>query len=148
MASSGKQSGINPRHYTRNVDETVHSSEHVAGHKVDFTTDRDVDTATEGTLDDRIDEIVDGRIRNVMSEREKRENIRANHRNKNRLLTLAGAIIIGIIVTYFFQNNGFPILGLHHVLAKTVATTLYGYSFVVTVTLDASLALYSYVKHY
>jgi hypothetical protein len=94
----------------------------------------------------------DAHVRSLINEaqrdREAIEEHRADRRNRNRLLTLAFAIVIGIIVTYFFQNDGFPVIGVRHVLPAHMAVILYGYSFVVTVTLDASLALYAYIKKF
>lgn len=129
-------------------DTENHADTVISGDKVTFNESDTDRTNVTGTWRADEDNRVRGLIADALTNREKRENERANHRNKNRLLTLAGAIVIGIIVTYFFQNDGFPILGAHHVLPKALAMTLYGYSFVVTVTLDASLALYSYIKKY
>lgn len=142
--------------YTTNVDMTRHSTEHHVGHDVNFNVDEKTDTDVSGRFDDRVntligdkvESLVDAKIAAVMEEREARENERANRRNRNRLFTLAGAILIGIVVTYFFQNDGLPLLGIFHVMPKALAVTLYGYSFVVTVTLDAAFVAYSLWKHY
>lgn len=80
--------------------------------------------------------------------RQLQEEVRANHRNFNRMMTLVVAIVLGFIITYFFTNDGFPVLGLHHVLAPSTAKVMSAYSFVVTVLLDAGLALYALIRHY
>jgi hypothetical protein len=76
-------------------------------------------------------ELFDGAI----TEREKRENSRANHRNFNRLLTLLGAVLIGLVLTYASQKGIIP---------KTLAP----YTFVITVLLDSTFTAYALYKHY
>lgn len=95
---------------------------------------------------------MDGRIIKLIKatdvKRQLQEEVRANHRNFNRMMTLVVAIVLGFVVTYFFQQNGFPILGWHHALEPAQAKVISGYSFVITVLLDAGLAAYALVKHY
>lgn len=78
----------------------------------------------------------------VVSSRDKARQIvedsRANHRNFNRLLTLLFALLAGMCVTWSLQQ------GYWGVYSKTLAP----YSFVITVLLDSSLAMYSLIKKY
>jgi hypothetical protein len=128
--------------------ENGSSETQLHGDQVTYTADRTDTSHVSGTWPAEADEHVRKLINEAQAEREAIEEHRADRRNRNRLLTLAFAIVIGIIVTYFFQNDGFPVIGVRHVLPAHMATILYGYSFVVTVTLDASLALYAYVKKF
>lgn len=66
------------------------------------------------------------------------EDKRANHRNFNRMLTLIFALMIGLVVTYVLT---------HGYLGKT-GSHLAPYSFVITVLLDSTLALYSLIRRY
>jgi len=77
--------------------------------------------------------------------RQRMEEVRANHRNLNRMLTLLAALVIGLVVTYGLSNMGFPFIGIHFpAMVKSWAP----YAFVITVALDSFLAAYSYLKHY
>lgn len=77
--------------------------------------------------------------------RQRMEEVRANHRNLNRMLTLMVALVLGFVVTYGLSNMGFPFLGIHF---PAEVKSWGPYSFVITVALDSFLALYSYVRHY
>jgi len=107
----------------------------------DATTDSETHTAGHWPVeaDQHVREIIDGAI----AEREARENTRANHRNFNRMLTLFGALLIGLVVTYTLQHG--EILGFR---LPPWAPGLAPYSFVITVALDSFLALYSFIRHY
>jgi hypothetical protein len=120
--------------YTRDTDTESHSKEVVNGHHVDVDANSTTTTRTSGEFDNRVMQLING----VIEERERRENERANHRNLNRMLTLFGALIIGLIVTWMLNEN---ILG-HD--GKILAP----YSFVITILMDSGLALYGYIKHY
>lgn len=120
--------------YTRTTDTAESSTEVVHGHHVDVTDKRNVTTNLSGEFDDRVMQLINGAIK----EREARENERANHRNFNRMMTLFGALIIGLIVTWLLNQN---VLG-HD--GKLLAP----YSFVITILMDSGLALYGYIKHY
>lgn len=74
----------------------------------------------------------------AQEERQRLEDIRANHRNLNRMLTLIGALMIGLVVTYV----------LTHGYLGHVGVALAPYAFVITVLLDSSLAAYSFIRHY
>ena len=125
------ETNITPTHVQRDV--TVKSHENIAGHTDTFTSDRDVTMS--GEFDDRVMNLLNG----VLQEREARENVRANKRNENRLYTLLGALLIGIVVTYCLTTPG--------ILPKSVAW-MEPYAFTITIFLDSSLALYSYFKKY
>lgn len=72
------------------------------------------------------------------AERQAIEDERANKRNFNRLLTLIGALVIGLFVTYSLEHGWYGAFG----------TTLAPYSFCITILLDSALAVYGLVKHY
>ena len=123
----------------RDLDRTVnlsrHSVEHVRGHKtfVDQHSERDEDL--KGQFDNRVLELVGG----VVQEREARENIRANKRNFNRMLTLFAALLIGLVITFVLTTPG---------MIPTSWKFLTPYTFVITILLDSGLALYGYIKKY
>lgn len=114
-------------------DVSVKSHENISGHTDSFTSDRDVTMS--GEFDNRVMDLLNG----VLTERETRENKRANKRNENRLYTLLGALLIGIVVTYCLTTPG--------ILPKSVSW-MEPYAFTITIFLDSSLALYSYFKKY
>jgi hypothetical protein len=114
-------------------DVTVKSHENISGHHETFTSDRDVTMS--GEFDNRVMELLNG----VLQEREARENDRANHRNLNRMLTLFGALAIGLIVTYVLTTPG---------LMPASMKWLAPYTFVITILLDSGLALYGYIRKY
>jgi hypothetical protein len=117
-------------HVSRDV--SVKSHENIAGHTDAFTSERDVTMS--GEFDDRVMQLLNG----VLNERETRENDRANHRNLNRMLTLFGALLIGLVVTYVLTSG---------ILPKSL-NFLAPYTFVITIVLDSGLALYGYIKKY
>lgn len=105
----------------------------------------DLDEETSRHLKVRVNRNILNLIDAKDTRRQRMEEVRANHRNMNRMLTLMVAIVLGFVVTYGLSNMGFPFLGIH--FPKWVAG--WGpYSFVITVTLDFFLALYAYVRHY
>lgn len=132
--------GFTPTDYdqVQTLNRTVKESHH--GHKVDFTVDSHTDDVLSGSFDDRVKAIVQG----AMAEREDRENFRANKRNFNRMLTLFGALVIGFIVTFVLTHRGIPGL----VTLPLWAMALAPYTFVITIVLDAGLALYGYIRKY
>lgn len=71
-------------------------------------------------------------------ERQAIEDTRANRRNRNRMLTLLGALVIGLAVTYIL-NAGY--LG-------TFGPVLAPYAFTITIAMDSTLAAYSWLRHY
>lgn len=73
------------------------------------------------------------------------EDKRANHRNLNRMLTLLGALVIGIIVTYSLTH---PKILMAAGVAPTTIKFMAPYTFIITVALDSTLALYSFIRHY
>jgi hypothetical protein len=75
------------------------------------------------------------------AERQALEDSRANHRNLNRMLTLLGALVIGLVVTFV----------LYHAAKFHLPHWMLGmapYSFVITIMLDSGLAAYSLIRHY
>jgi hypothetical protein len=84
---------------------------------------------------------LDGRVLQLINatdvRRNRLEEVRANHRNFNRMMTLAVAIVLGFAVTYGLTNNLVP-----------DGKALGPYSFCITVLLDTALAAYALVKHY
>jgi hypothetical protein len=114
---------------------TRHTDERVRGHQDYVTQETHTDETLEGRFDKRVYEVVDGMIQ----EREARENKRANHRNLNRLLTLLGALLIGLMITWALTTPGIlPATWQHYA----------PYAFVITILLDSGLALYGLIKHY
>ena len=130
-----KADGFSPTDYdqVQTLNRKVTESHH--GHKVDFTVDTQVDDTLSGSFDDRVKSIVNGAIK----EREDRENTRANKRNLNRMLTLFGALVIGLVVTFVLTTPGMIPAGW-----KFLAP----YTFVITIILDSGLALYGYIRKY
>jgi hypothetical protein len=120
-----------PADYTRKVDTSRHLIEKVHGNRTTFDQETQTDDASKGVFDNRIMEVVDG----ALTARKKAEDKRANHRNFNRLMTLLGAVIIGLIVTWMSTKGYIP---------KSVAP----YTFVITVLLDSTFSFYALLKHY
>lgn len=116
---------------TTNVsrDVKVTSHENISGHHETFTSDRDVTMS--GEFDNRVVSLLNG----VLTDRQRAEDVRANHRNFNRLLTLLGAVVIGLLVTYLSTVGIIP-------------RPLQPYTFVITVLLDSSFSMYALWKHY
>jgi len=73
------------------------------------------------------------------------EDTRANHRNLNRMLTLLGALMIGLALTFLFTN---PQILIGVGVPPNVLKTLAPYTFVITIFMDSSLAAYSFFKKY
>lgn len=142
MATNGQtqttttvSAGISPTEYDQVSHLTRTVTEHHNGHQVDFQVDQAGDVELSGTFDDRVRDIVNGAIK----EREDRENNRANKRNFNRMLTLFGALAIGLVVTFVLTTPG---------MIPASWKFLAPYTFVITIVLDSGLALYGYIKKY
>ena len=120
-----------PADYRRSVDVTRHTAEHVVGNKTTVKSETQTDDNLSGEFDNRVITLVNGTIQ----ERQKAEDGRANHRNFNRLLTLLGAVIIGLILTY---------ASVHGYIPKAFSP----YTFVITVLLDSTFTMYALWKHY
>lgn len=69
------------------------------------------------------------------------EDTRANRRNFNRMMTLFGALLISLIVTYVLSHPG-------TILSKSICKTWGPYSFAITILLDSALTVYAYLRHY
>lgn len=120
-----------PADYQRTVDVERHTTEHVHGKQTTFDTETKTDDSAGGVFDNRVVTLIDGRL----AARKAAEDKRANHRNFNRLMTLVGAVAIGLVITYMAQNGLIP---------KAYAP----YTFVITVLLDSSFSFYALIKHY
>lgn len=82
----------------------------------------------------------------IQDERQAIEDSRANHRNLNRMLTLFGALLIGIVDTYLLTH---PVLLVHTFgLSPKLVKFLAPYTFVITIAMDSTLAVYSFIRHY
>jgi hypothetical protein len=126
-------------HVTTDVNREVtlktHSVEKKHGHDVTFTTDSTRDVQMSGEFDDRVMNLING----VLENRKEAEDYRANKRNFNRMLTLFGALVIGLIVTYALTTPG---------IVPPSLKFLAPYTFVITIVLDSGLALYGYIRKY
>lgn len=120
-----------PADYVRKLDREQHTTEHVHGNRTTFETDTKTDDESNGVFDNRVLALVDG----ALTDRKQAEDKRANHRNFNRLMTLFGAVIIGLVVTWASQRGIIP---------KALAP----YTFVITVLLDSTFSLYALIRHY
>ena len=131
-------SADNSTHVEITRDGTHHETTTLDGHTVNFQSEDENTTRVKGQWSDEADEHVRGLIEEITSEREARENLRANKRNFNRMMTLLGALVIGLFVTYSLTNGWWGSYG----------PTFAPYAFCITILLDSGLAAYSYVKHY
>lgn len=120
-----------PADYQRTVDVQRHTTEHVHGNRTSFETDTKTDDSAGGVFDNRVITLINGELQ----ARKDAEDKRANHRNFNRLMTLFGAVVIGLVVTYASTKGYIP---------KEFAP----YTFVITVLLDSTFSMYALVKHY
>ena len=84
-------------------------------------------------------------IMEVNAQRQAVEDVRANHRNFNRMMTLLGALLIGLVVTWLLQHPAtLASIGVGPKTCKMLAP----YSFVITVMMDSTLAAYALIRHY
>jgi hypothetical protein len=72
------------------------------------------------------------------------EDTRSIRRNRNRLLTLLVALFLGLAVVWTLPQLG----AWFGPFAGHWGKILAPYAFVITITLDSSLAIYSYVRRY
>jgi hypothetical protein len=138
QVASGSHSSDDGVSVTVTKDSERHSVTGINGDTVSFKLQRNDDSRVTGSWPSEADEHVREIISNAINEREQRENKRANHRNLNRLLTLLGALVIGLAVT-FVLNSG--VLG-------AVGVALSPYAFSITILMDSGLAVYGFIKHY
>lgn len=120
-------------------DESSHSVTSVNGDKVSMDETSTDNTNVHGSWPVEADEHVRELIADATQAREARENMRANHRNLNRMLTLFGALFIGLFVTWALTTPGVIPMRFHF---------LAPYAFVITILMDSGLALYGYIRHY
>jgi hypothetical protein len=123
-----------PAEYSRTVDLSRHTTQHVVGNVTTVDQETQTDDKLTGEFDNRVMELFNGAIQ----EREARENVRANKRNFNRMLTMVGALVIGLVVTYVLTSGA---LG-------PATKVLAPYAFVITILMDAGITAYAWIKHY
>lgn len=119
-------------HYTETDHGTTSTTKTVDGHHVSFETDSEKSSSVTGEFDDRVKKL----IQDADRERQKIEDVRANRRNRNRLMTMLGAIVIGLAIVWTLPHLG------------PMGKALEPYSFIATVSLDTLLTLYAYIKRY
>jgi hypothetical protein len=120
-----------PADYTRKVDESHHTEEHVVGNETEFKTEQQTDSTAKGEFDNRLMTLVNGAVES----REKAENVRANRRNRNRILILVFVLIMELAVPTLYGLHLLPLLFVkYEVLAITLP--------------DALLTVYAYVRKY
>lgn len=127
---------ITPTDYKRATTVTRTTHQNVTGHRDDFDVTTDTNDQVSGEFDTRVMSLING----VLSDTKKVEDKRADKRNFNRMLTLVGALVIGLVVTFVLSTPG--ILPVH--VDKMVAP----YTFTITILMDSGLALYGYVRKY
>jgi chemotaxis protein histidine kinase CheA len=138
------EESANGTHVTVSRESSDKEMTTIDGDQVRYDERQDTTTRTQGEWPAEADEHVRSLIRQAQMEREARENIRANHRNLNRMMTLIGALVIGLAVTFMLTQNGIP--GLFNLPAWSHG--LAPYAFVITILMDSGLALYGYIRHY
>lgn len=120
-----------PADYVRKVDESHHTTEHVVGNETEFSTESQTDSTAKGEFDNRLMTMVNGAVET----REKAENVRANRRNRNRILILVFVLLMELVVPTLYGWGLLPILFVkYEVLAITLP--------------DALLTVYAYVRKY
>lgn len=119
-------------------DASTHDVTTVDGHKVTVNNSSTTGNHLTGEYDDRSRAYVMGLITEFDRERQAKEDIRANHRNFNRLMTLLFSFLGGLLITY----------GLYHGWFGAWGPKIGPYSFVVTVGGDILITAYSFLKRY
>ena len=131
-AAESSHDGRTRTHYTETDHDTSSTTKTVDGHHVSFETDTESSSSTTGEFDDR----VKGLIETAEHERQAIEDLRAIRRNRNRLMTMLAAIVIGLAIVWTLPRMG------------SVGKAMEPYSFIATVALDTLLTLYAYIKRY
>jgi hypothetical protein len=90
------------------------------------------------TSDDPLTDHVRYVITRIDTERQRVEDTRADRRNRNRMLTLFGALVIGAAVTWFLNSQ----------YSSGMPPSAKQYAFTITIAMDSLLAAYSWVRHY
>lgn len=120
-----------PADYRREVDVTRHTEEHVHGNRTQFTQHTTTESDVAGDFDNRLMELVNGAV----EAREERENMRANARNRNRLLIMLAVLAMELIVPTLYGWHVLPTLFVkYEVLAITLP--------------DLLLTVYAYLRKY
>jgi hypothetical protein len=113
------------------VDTSRHTKEHVVGNETHFDTETQTDQTAKGEFDNRLMTLVNGAVES----REKAENVRANRRNRNRILILLVVLFMELIVPTLYGWHVLPAIFLkYEVLAITLP--------------DALLTVYAYIRKY
>ena len=96
----------------------------------------DIDEETSKHIKVRMDARVLKLIDAKDARRERLEQVRANHRNFNRTLTLVLTIVLGLVITWTLPHFGH------------LGKVLQPYSFIITITMDLLVTGWAYMKHY
>jgi hypothetical protein len=120
-----------PADYVRKLDREEHTQEHVHGNRTTFDTDTKTDDSAHGQFDNRVLTLVKG----ALESRQAVEDVRANHRNRNRIYILLTVLVMELIV---------PTLYGMHLLPKFFLT----YEVLAITLPDALLTVYAYLRKY
>lgn len=127
---------IVPTDYSRTTTVARTTHQNVVGTRDTFDTTTDTNDTVSGEFDTRVMSLING----VLNDSKAVEDHRANKRNFNRMLTLFGALLIGLVVTFMLTTPG--------ILPTHVDKTVGPYTFVITILMDSGLALYGYIRKY
>ena len=127
---------IVPTDYKRITTVAPTTHQNVKGTTDTFDTTTDTNDQVTGEFDTRVMSLING----VLDDSKKVEDHRANKRNFNRMLTLFGALLIGLVVTFLLTTP--------HILPAHIDKTVGPYTFVITILMDSGLALYGYIRKY
>lgn len=119
-------------------DRNSHDVTRIAGDTVTRDATDTRSTSVHGQWPAEADEHVRNLIHQAEKERQEIEDVRANHRNHNRLYTLVFTLLAGLFITF----------ALSHGWLGTFGIKLAPYSFVITVAGDTLLTGYALYKHY
>lgn len=120
-------------------DSTSHDATTITDGEVRVDNSSRTDTKVSGEWPQEADRHVRGLINQAIIAREQRENVRANHRNFNRMLTLFGALVISFVLTWLlYYDHSLPMWA--HKLAP--------FSFAITILMDSSFTVYALIRHY
>jgi hypothetical protein len=92
-----------------------------------------------GAHDEQIQAMIEKHVEMINQRRQALEDQRAVRRNRNRFVSLIGALIISLMLTWTFQ---------HGYLGPHVSAAFAPYSFVITITLDSVITMYAYLRRY
>lgn len=121
---------------TNDVDS--HDTTRIQGDQVTYDQTTTRGTSVHGKWSAEEDAHVRGLIKEAQDARQAIEDVRANHRNHNRLYTLVFTLLAGLLITYALSHGWLGAFGIK----------LAPYSFVITVAGDTVLTGYALYKHY